>query len=168
VAHVLLLVRHAKAVGDVTSDAERQLAPRGVRDAAAAGRWLLNHGLAPDLAVVSPARRAVQTWDAMSGELRDAPATVNDDRIYENSIDSLLGVVHDTAEGVHSVAIIGHNPSMHAFAAALDDGEGDGEARTSIRESFPTMGIAVLDVTGGWADLTLGAATLREVAAPRG
>jgi phosphohistidine phosphatase len=168
VAHVLLLVRHAKAVGDAVSDADRRLAPRGIRDAAAAGRWLHDHGLVPDQAVVSPALRAIQTWDAMSDELSDVPATVNDERIYENTIDSLLSVVHGTAESAHTVAVVGHNPSMHALAAALDDGEGDGEARTSIRDAFPTMAIAVLDVTGRWADLALGAATLREVAAPRG
>jgi phosphohistidine phosphatase len=167
VAHVLLLVRHAKAMADAVSDAERSLAPRGFRDAAAAGRWLLDHGLTPDQAVVSPALRAVQTWDAMSSALAVGPAAVVDDRIYENTIDALLAVVRDTAESVHTVAIVGHNPAMHAFAAALDDGSGDHVARTSIRTSFPTMGIAVLDVAGGWADLTLEAGTLREVAAPR-
>jgi phosphohistidine phosphatase len=167
VAHVLLLVRHAKAAGDAVSDAERALAPRGVRDAAVAGRWLLDRGLTPDHAVVSPALRAIQTWEAMSGELRVVPTAEVDDRIYENTIDSLLAVVHDAAESVHTIAVVGHNPSMQALAAALDDGDGDDAARTSIRTTFPTMGIAVLDVAGRWADLTLGAGTLREVAAPR-
>jgi phosphohistidine phosphatase len=167
VVHVLLLVRHAKAVGEAPSDAERALAPRGVRDAAAAGRWLLDHGLAPDHALVSPAIRAVQTWDSMSERFRDVPPAVTDDRIYENSIESLLSVVHDTAESLRTVAIVGHNPSMHALAAGLDDGDADSDVRASIRHAFPTMGIAVVDVTGGWADLELGTARLREVVAPR-
>jgi phosphohistidine phosphatase len=166
-AHVLLLVRHAKSASEASSDVDRALAPQGIRDAAAAGRWLLDRGLVPDLVVVSPALRALQTWNAIGGELRGLPTTVTDDRIYENSVDSLVSVVHDTAESAATVAIIGHNPSMHAFAAALDDGDGDSEARASIHHGFATMGIAVVDVPGAWADLELGAGRLREVVALR-
>src|SRR3954453_9424386 len=58
----LVLVRHAQAAqGEV--DADRTLTERGARQAAAIGAWLAQTGLIPDRVVVSPARRAQQTWE---------------------------------------------------------------------------------------------------------
>jgi phosphohistidine phosphatase len=165
--HTLLLIRHAKAVGDAATDTERQLAPRGIRDARALGRWLVEHDLVPDYAVVSPARRAVQTWETAASELGDV-RTGGDDRIYENTLDALLAVILDVAEEPATVAVVGHNPSMHALAVALDDGRGDESSRTSIAASFPTSGVAVFDLAVSWAALTPGGATVRAFATPRG
>jgi phosphohistidine phosphatase SixA len=43
----LVLVRHAKAVPDAATDAQRELAGRGGRDAEAAGRWPAEEEIAP-------------------------------------------------------------------------------------------------------------------------
>jgi phosphohistidine phosphatase len=168
VAHTLLLVRHAKAMSDGATDAERQLAPRGIRDAGAAGRWLVDRGLAPEHVVVSPAHRAMQTWQLMAAELAAAPPPTIDRRVYDNTLDAVLAVLQETAEDTGSLAIVGHNPSMQELVAALDDGHGDDGARAGITQGFPTAGIAVLDIGVGWAALMPGAATLREFAAARG
>jgi phosphohistidine phosphatase len=163
----LLLVRHAKAVQGGASDEQRELAPRGLRDAAAAGRWLAANDFTPEYVVVSPAVRAAQTWQAAALMLRADPAVDVDSRIYDNTVESLLAVVHDVATNHHAIALVGHNPSMHAFAAGLDDGLGDSDAQGKLAESYPTMGIAVFDVEASWADLELEGATLRAFAAPR-
>jgi phosphohistidine phosphatase len=163
-----LLIRHAKAVPDGVTDADRRLAPRGVLDARAAGRWLVERGLIPDHVVVSPARRAAQTWEVAMSELGAAPTVTTDDRIYDNTIESLLAVLNDVTDDADTVAVVGHNPSMQAFALALDDGSGDDRARADITDAYPTSGIAVLHVSVDWAQLTLGSATLRQFAAPRG
>jgi phosphohistidine phosphatase len=168
VAHTLVLVRHAKAMSDGADDADRRLAPRGIQDAGAAGRWLADRGLVPDHVVVSPARRAAQTWQLMASELGANPTTRTDRRIYDNTLDALLAVLQEVAEDAGTVALVGHNPSMHALTAALDDGQGDEVARADIRHGYPTSGIAVLDLDLSWAALTPGAATVREFVAARG
>ena len=158
-SRTLLLVRHAKAQSDGPTDAERPLAPRGVRDAEAAGRWLAAHQLVPDQAVVSPALRARQTWEAMAASLGTVVPSSTDSRIYDNTVEALLAVLREVAGDV--VALVGHNPSMHALALALDEG---GE----LPDGFPTMSIAVFSVPGEWEALDLGGARLREHAVPRG
>ena len=80
-ARTLVLIRHAKSdwSNDLPDD-ERPLAPRGRRQAPAIGPWLVEHDLVPDLAVVSIARRAQETWEAVASGLgrevvaRDEPA----------------------------------------------------------------------------------------------
>jgi phosphohistidine phosphatase len=168
VARTLVIVRHAKAVQEGPTDEARVLARRGLADAAAAGRWLAGNGLIPDRVVVSPARRAIQTWDAAASELVAAPAAVVDERVYDNTIDALLSVVHDTPAEITKLVLVGHNPSMHGLVASLDDGAGEHSARAAIAEKYPTSAIAVLHVDTSWADVARGGATIRRVAVPRG
>ena len=61
----LLLLRHAKSSWKDTqlSDVERPLSGRGLKAAKAMGRTIAAKGLRPDLVLVSPARRAAQTWE---------------------------------------------------------------------------------------------------------
>ena len=61
----LLLLRHAKTETDAPSgrDQDRRLDARGHRDAAEIGTWIAAHPPLPDHVMVSPAVRAVQTWD---------------------------------------------------------------------------------------------------------
>ena len=60
----LILLRHGKAESASSSgeDFERALTDRGRRDSALMGRVLSDRGLTPDLALVSTARRARETW----------------------------------------------------------------------------------------------------------
>lgn len=164
----LVLVRHAKAEADGGDDAQRRLAPRGERDAREVGRWLKRSGLALGTAAVSPARRAVQTWQLAVAELGRAPTTHDEDRIYHNTTEDLLAVVHETPAKVRSLVLVGHNPSIGTLAAELDDGAGDASAATSIAGNFPTSGIAVFEFSGAWAELSAGGATLTAFAVPRG
>ena len=64
----LILLRHGKAesVAESGGDFERGLTERGRRDAALIGRVLADAGITPDLALVSAARRARETWDEAS------------------------------------------------------------------------------------------------------
>ena len=161
-ARRLLLIRHAKAVAEASTDARRELSPRGLRDAAAAGQWLFAHDLVPQHALVSSARRARQTWEAMAEQLGPGPATIIDERIYDNSVKQLLAVIRDAPSDAETLALVGHNPSMHELAIDLDDGAGAGARRSDLLDAFPTAGIALLDVDGDWAALTLGDARLRD------
>ena len=65
--HQLLLLRHAKSSWDDASlpDRERSLNKRGRRAAAAMREAMRALGLAPDVILVSPARRTQETLEAL-------------------------------------------------------------------------------------------------------
>lgn len=166
-ARRLVLVRHAKAA-DGAVDAERPLAARGVRDAAAVGEWLARHSLVPDRVVVSPARRARQTWEHAAAALAAAPAPILDKRIYVNRVGSLLSAIGATPPALRTVAVVGHNPSVAELTRMLEDDGADADAQEAIDRGFPTSGVAVLTVNVPWSQLAARTATLMHFTAPRG
>ena len=75
----LMLLRHAKtekAEGGM-SDHARRLNARGKTDAPVIGAYMARHGLIPDLALVSPAKRAQETWALLAPAFAKAPRLVN-------------------------------------------------------------------------------------------
>jgi phosphohistidine phosphatase len=163
----LLLVRHAKA-GDAPVDAERPLTGRGERQAAAIGSWLADSGLVPDAVVVSPATRAAQTWAGAAARLPAAPEPVVDPRIYVNTVDAVLAAVGETDDGLQTLAVVGHNPSIGQLAYDLDDGEGDPGARQALAQGFPTAAVAVFTLGTPFDGVAPQTATLNDFRAFRG
>lgn len=113
----LILMRHAKAVkgGEAPSDEARQLAPRGRRDAAAAGEALAAEGLVPDVALISTSARTRETAEIALGDLQI-------ERRFEEAL------YHAAPHGIWDafasseaarVLIVGHNPGMAELAADL-------------------------------------------------
>lgn len=152
----LLLIRHAKAA-DGAVDAERELTTRGHRDAVALGRWLVEHDLVPQLAVVSPARRAEQTWQSAASVFESTSLEVTDGRIYDNDPAGLLEVVRQSGAHVRSLALVGHNPSIEELARLLDDGAG---SRTLLAAGVPTCTVAVFAFTVPATEAQPGTGTL--------
>ena len=139
----LILLRHAKSdwSGD-EPDVRRPLAKRGRRQAPEAGRWLAEHVDALDLAVVSSAVRAQQTWELASAELDQTPETVVDDRVHAASAHELLRVVRDLPDERRTVVLIGHNPGLEDLTELL----------TGRWVHLVTSAIAMVTVPGSWAD----------------
>jgi phosphohistidine phosphatase len=164
-SRVLLLVRHAQAA-DGAVDADRPLTDSGKQRAAAIGTWLAQTGLVPDLVLVSPARRAAQTWERAAASLPPDLSSAVDARIYENTVEGLLALVREVPEDVHTVAVIGHNPSIGELARAIDDGQGDPDAVRIVGAGFPAGGAAVFSLAVPFPDLAPGTATLRGFTAP--
>lgn len=166
-ARTLVLIRHAKAA-DGPVDIDRPLSPRGIRDARALGEWLADAELTPDRVVVSPARRARQTWEGAAAQLAVAPVAHVDDRIYDNEVPALLEVVRETPAQIKTLVLVGHNPSFGDLAYALDDSSGDIEATQQLLVGFPTAAIAIYDVPSAWDNVREHSARLSGFAAPRG
>ncbi|WP_327284497.1 MULTISPECIES: histidine phosphatase family protein [unclassified Streptomyces] len=164
----LVVLRHAKSAWppDV-ADSERPLAPRGRRDAPAAGRWLREAGCVPDLVVCSPALRTRQTWGLVAAEFAAATAVIQEARIYRAGAGELLEVVREIPAQVRTLMLIGHNPGVQELVLLLT-GEADGYALEQTRTKFPTSAIAVLSVSGPWTSLEPGAARLTDMVVPRG
>jgi phosphohistidine phosphatase len=106
--------------------------------------------------VTSPARRAAETWAAAARALTNPPEPNEDERIYDNTLDSLQDVIRDTPPDVGTLVLVGHNPSMRDFAQATDDGAGDPELRKILADRFPTAAVAVFDISEDWATLDQG------------
>ncbi|MFN8169931.1 MAG: histidine phosphatase family protein [Candidatus Nanopelagicales bacterium] len=174
----LVVLRHAKsAYPPGVVDHDRPLAPRGVADAQAAGRWLREHLGLPDHVVVSTARRARGTWTLAAGQLgyigaagydADSPGPLTiDPRVYEAAPSTLLEVVRELPDRVGTAVLVGHNPGCESLVDLLA-GERDAEAARLLAVKYPTSGIAVLEHDGPWPALERGGARLTAFAVPRG
>jgi phosphohistidine phosphatase len=157
----LVLLRHAEAEhGTGTTDSDRELTVGGSLDAAAAGRWLIEHGIGLDEVLCSPAERAQQTaahiW---SGGCPEADIHL-DPRIYDAGAGQLLEVIREADDDADVVMVVGHAPGLPALAERLADGEGSVDGHRAMAEGFPTCGVAVLHYAGPWADLEFGDASL--------
>jgi phosphohistidine phosphatase len=161
----LVLIRHAQAA-DGPVDLDRPLTEQGLRQAAAIGPWLERSGLVPGAVLVSPARRAQQTWEQAAAALEPAPTSTVDARILDNTVEAVLAAVQETSEEVRTLAVVGHNPAVRELVELLDDGQGDPAARRMLDTGFPTCGVAVLDLTAPFAAVAPGAATLSVFAVP--
>lgn len=164
-----MVLRHAKSAWpDGVPDHERPLAPRGRRDAPAAGRALADAGCLPDLALCSTAVRARGTWEAAAAEWNSPPPVRFDARLYGADVAGLLEVVHEAPAEVGTLLLVGHNPGLEELVLALA-GDGPDDALDAVRLKFPTSAIAVLSWYGpGWSALTPGAARLTSMTVPRG
>jgi phosphohistidine phosphatase len=164
----LMLLRHAKteraAPGE--RDRDRKLMKRGRADAPAIGAYLAHHGLTPDLAVVSPAKRAEETWALVAGAFAKAPPMVRDERIYNATADALIGVIGATRKA-HTLMVVGHNPGLHDLAMQLI-ASGNVEMREQLNEKLPTSGLVVIDLpVDDWSPLHPHAGRLERFVSPR-
>ena len=168
----LTLVRHAKAehVGG-KPDHERELAPRGRKDARAIGEWLSDpaHTVLNGLALCSTAERTRQTLEGICTGGAFELVTRFDERIYDASAAGLLEVLREVPDSVSAVLMIGHAPGIPVLATSLahnDSGSSDVMDRLSL--GFPTSALAVLGFDGHWATLAPETAYLRDFVVPRG
>ena len=150
----LMLLRHAKSNWPAgVADRDRPLAARGREAAPLMGGYLAQELLLPDLVLISPARRTVETWELVAPMLPENPATQYEPRIYEARTSALLDVVQETAPVVKTLLMIGHNPGFEDLAQSLT-GHGDRYAAARMSQKYPTCGLAVLDFAiEDWRDV---------------
>ena len=79
----LVIMRHAKAERTAATDHARQLTDRGRRDAVAAGQMLAQSGASLELALVSTAARAQETWSGVMRGMQIGRASCRE-RVYSN------------------------------------------------------------------------------------
>ena len=161
----LVLLRHAKSDWPDVADHERPLAKRGRRDAPVAGRWLGRSGYVPDAVVCSTARRAVQTWELAAAGLADAvpgaaPPVHYESRVYEATVLGLLMLVREFPDERRTVLVVGHNPGLAELAVGM------AAPPPEPPSAFPTAAIAVLGLSGTWAEAGPGEARLLAFAVP--
>ncbi len=171
----LLLLRHAKSSWDDkgVSDRERPLSARGRRAAAAMRRAMHELGLAPDIVLVSPARRTSETLAALE-PWDDAPLIEPMEKLYLATAPQLLDVLREMPETARSVLLIGHNPGLHELAlllvgphAAPAEHHGAGRAVKRLAEGYPTGALAEFGIALAWRKLDSGGGQLVRFLRPR-
>ena len=166
---LLTLLRHAKSAYPMgVSDQWRPLNDRGQRDAPAAGAALAELP-AIDVALVSPATRAQQTWQLAQAHLPEIPL-VSDPDLYLASPREIVEVVQRHAGDASHVVVVAHNPGLAELAMWLAAPGNDGAYEQMVTK-FPTSAIAHLAVDGQtWTQmpLTSGSAQLVSLTVPRG
>ena len=136
----LIVLRHAKSDWSGNErDHDRPLAKRGRRQAPEAGRWLASHAGPIDLAVVSTAARAQQTWALAAAELEVAPPVRSDEQVYAVSGRELESLLDELPDDLATVVLVGHNPGVEELVHRL----------TGEWVPLPTSAIAVVDLTAG-------------------
>ena len=155
----LMLFRHAKTETDAPSgrDQDRRLDDRGLRDAAEMGGWISRNPPFPDLVLVSPAVRTLQTWDIAWAAMKGVVPPPQVEKVQElygaDPAQLLTSIRMASVSDPKRLLLVGHNPGMHELALALT-GSGDAAARKALHDNLPTSGLAVLDfATHDWDDV---------------
>lgn len=160
----LLILRHAEAGHSFTGDDHsRTLTDRGAAQSREVGRRLLEEGPWPEAAIVSDAMRTRQTFIWMSDELGEKSVTPYlDDRLYLAPSSTMCSVINETPETVETLLIVAHMPGVQELSMGLASSDSDESAVLGMAEHWPTVGLAVFDVPGSWAELDGRDAQLRE------
>ncbi|MEX0344442.1 MAG: histidine phosphatase family protein [Rhizobiaceae bacterium] len=168
----LLLLRHAKSSWDdpALGDFDRPLAPRGLNAAMRMGTEIANRGWVPDLALVSTAVRARQTWDLAKSRFGPAGETIEtrfDRKLYLASPATMLALLAGAAAGAETVMIVAHNPGTEMLAMKLAAPDSNLDALALMSQKYPTAALARLEPAGGWTDMSDHSARLTHFLRPR-
>jgi phosphohistidine phosphatase len=153
----LVLVRHAKsAYPEGVSDHDRPLNERGERESQVMAQRLSERFGQLDLALVSTAQRAQQTWAPLAEVW---PNVTHEDRpdLYLASAATLLTQVRALPATADVVAMVGHNEGMEVLATEL----------SGVPVTMKTSTFAVLTSDQGWPRWAAAAAALTEVVIAR-
>ncbi len=102
------------------------------------GLALAEAGYVPDLALVSAARRTLETWAAAAAAFPGDVAVEQRRRLYAASAATLSMAVTEAAAKAQVLMVVGHNPGIHQFAAHLAQ-----QAGAPRLDRFPTGSAAV-------------------------
>ena len=162
-----MLLRHAKSQQGGASDAARELAPRGVKQAGRLAKSFADAEVKPEIALVSTAVRAQQTWDlAAKGKPKIKCPKESLDALYEASVSDVLGVLRVVSSRLQTVVIVGHEPTMAACAAYLAGPGSDETALAQVKVGVPTAAWSLLESDKPWVDWGRSSAKLLMVRRP--
>lgn len=148
----LILLRHGKAEPDSDSgdDFDRRLAARGVEESAEMGAHLASMGFTPDVALVSPAARARETWASAQAAFPNAE-TRFEDHLYHADSGTIRAAAEAAGASCRTLMIVGHNPGLQELTVQmLQEGGAPLSLIGRAQRNFPTAAAAVflIDANG--------------------
>lgn len=154
---VLVALRHGKSgYPDGVVDHDRPLNERGHAQAELAGRLIADAVGSVDLALVSTATRAQETWR----EVRSSVAVAEERHeaaLYLAQSEDLLAVVRSLPTDATTVVLVGHNDGLEHLVGRLTDEP----------VMLKTSTFAVVSSDRRWADWADGTGTLQLLVAAR-
>lgn len=115
---LLYLLRHAEAEDVASSDAARQLTPKGEQQAARVGKFCHEHGVVPPVILTSPVTRARQTAEIVQKEI--GQPELLEVKWAACGMDPWVAMdqINDMKK-FPAVMLVGHQPDLGGLAAAL-------------------------------------------------
>lgn len=115
----LILWRHAEAEAESASgkDTDRVLTRRGRKDAVKMAKWLSQHLPADTQVLCSPARRCLETAEALHA-LNGAEIKIADFLSVESTVERIFKAVADN-NPARTVLLVGHQPNLGLLIARL-------------------------------------------------
>jgi phosphohistidine phosphatase len=162
----ITLLRHGKSdwSAPFSTDYDRPLKPRGRKDAALVGQYLLSLDLVPEIIVSSPARRARHTAELFA-EAMDFDGELEwEGAIYDANSAELMSIVRRLSDSYHHAALVGHNPGFEELCCRLVGTDPNAPAGGI---HMPTAAVAhvFLDVAS-WRDVQAGSGQLQWLTTP--
>lgn len=133
----LYLIRHAKSdwSNPNLEDFDRPLNKRGEKNAPFMAELLNSKKIKPDLIISSPAYRAKKTATIIADKTSYNSNIIFDEHLYESSLQTILEIINFLEDNIHSLFLIGHNPSLNILAFYLVD----------FNKNIPTSGILEIE-----------------------
>jgi phosphohistidine phosphatase len=129
----LLVLRHGKAGESDLGDRERELTPRGRRDAKAIAKTIAHRKLSPERIISSSAARALETAKLVARELDFDGPLESLEELYLAEPERYLSAVARLGGEAERVLLVGHNPGLEQLVEHLTGG----------RVALPTAALAV-------------------------
>ena len=164
----IVLIRHAKSSwsNPEQEDIARPLNQRGRLSATLMAAQLQELDAVPDAVWCSPATRTLETWSRMSAVLGPLEAAEHK-ALYMADPDAMLQVLQASDDTAQTVAIVGHQPGVSAFARKLSDGKVNTNCARAFTH-FPTAGVAVLTTEAErWSDLAFKSCQFTHFSVPK-
>lgn len=124
----ILIIRHGEAHAQVDSDFQRELTPKGMRDASAAGRSIADQGLAAELMSfdrvwVSPYRRTQQTADIFlrAANMESVPRNVSELITPDGAPADVVAAIFESK--ISNLVLVSHQPLVSALIGTLVSSE---------------------------------------------
>jgi phosphohistidine phosphatase len=115
----LYIVRHAKSSWDFPElpDVERPIIEKGIYKTKKIVNELNNRNIKVDLIISSHAKRALETAKIIAtGIFYPVEKIEISKNIYQMDYDDIFDVIFSVSDEVHSLLIVGHNPTFSQFA----------------------------------------------------
>ncbi|MGY6770405.1 SixA phosphatase family protein [Komagataeibacter xylinus] len=159
----LVLMRHAQAApaafGDMGAKADfnRALTPHGRDSAHAQGAWLRARAFAPQLILVSPARRTVETLAALGSFYGDQEPDIRYvNELYEATAETVREMLYGISDKVSNIMVLGHNPALGALVFGWGGRHCPPALEGAMQRGFPPASIACFTAKKPWNSATDG------------
>jgi phosphohistidine phosphatase len=155
----LYLIRHAEAAERLLNqtDAERTLTTKGLRDAQLLGQYLRSFAI--DRIFFSNATRTTQTAHQINESLHLPTADlIKTGAMYHADVHTLFELLQSVNKRFIHVAMVGHNPTVSAFASVL--------CNANVPTLSPAQVVALDFHAATWQEVVLQTGTLKFIYDP--